>query len=188
MLADAARASLEDPAALDREFRSLAWIIGVQDLGDAFARSLETRLLASDDSQLRQDAANGIGAAEDAQGSARALGLVGHPGIRTMEVFALLGGQFGSPTTRDAAWDWFAVNLERVLQGLPGYAKDLTFGMVESFCDSKRRPEIEQQLTAKAIEFGSGALEVQRALEGIDLCIAQRNALGASVAGAMGAR
>lgn len=184
-LAAAARASLTDPAALDREFRSLTWTVGVQDLGDAFAQSLEARLLASDDSQLRQDAANAIGAAEDAKGSARALRLVADPGIRTMEVFALLGGQFGSPATRDAAWDWFAGNLERVLQGLPGYAKDATFGMVEWFCDTKRRPEIEQTLTAKADEAGSGALEVRRALEGIDLCVAQNAALGASVAAAM---
>jgi len=43
-------------------------------------------------------------------------------------------------------------------------------------------------LTAKAEEIGSGALEVQRTLEGIDLCVAQRKALGASVAAAMQAR
>ena len=187
-LAEAARASLTDPEALDREFRPLAWTIGVQDLGDAFAQSLEGRLLSSDDSQLRQDAAAGIGAGEDAQTSARAFGLLGSPGVRTMEVFALLGGQFSSPVTRDAAWDWFARNFDQVLESLPGYAKDATFGMVEWFCDPKPRPEIERKLTAKAKEIGSGALEVQRALEGIDLCVAQREVLGTSVAKALRVR
>jgi aminopeptidase N len=187
-LADAARASLTDPAALDREFRALAWSIGVQDLGDPFAQSLEALLLASEDSQLRQDAATGIGAAEDPKSSARALGLVGNPALRTMEMFPLLGGQLDSPVTRDAAWNWLESNFDRVLAGLPGYAKDATFGMAEAYCDAKRRPAIEQKLTAKAKEIGSGALEVQRTLEGIDLCVAQRAALGPSVAAAMQAR
>jgi aminopeptidase N len=187
-LADAARASLTDPAALDREFRALAWSIGVQDLGDPFAQSLEALLLASDDSQLRQDAATGIGAAEDPKSSARALALVGNPALRTMEMFPLLGGQLASPVTRDAAWDWLEGNFDRVLAGLPGYAKDGTFGMAEAFCDAKRRPAIEQKLTAKAKEIGSGELEVQRTLEGIDLCVAQRAALGPSVVAAMPAR
>ena len=187
-LAEAARASLTDPAALDREFRALAWGIGVQELGEPFAQSLEALLLASTDSQLRQDAAASIGTAEDPGSSARALGLVGNPALRTMELFALLGGQFSSPVTRDAAWDWLAKNFDRVIDGMPGYAKDATFGVAEYFCDAKRRPEIERMLTAKAEEIGSGALEVQRTLEGIDLCVAQRKALGASVAAAMQAR
>jgi cytosol alanyl aminopeptidase len=184
-LAEAARASLEDAAALDREFRPLAWTIGVQDLGDGFAASLESALLASQDSQLRRDAAIAIGAAESVEGSKRALALAGSPDLRTTERFALLRGQFGSPATRDAAWDWFAGNFDRLIAGLPGYAKDAAFGMAESFCDPVRRPEIERTLTAKANAAGSGALEVQRALEGIDLCVAQRAALGASVATAL---
>lgn len=187
-LAEAARASLADPAALDREFRPLAWTVAVQDLGPAFTESLESKLLAADDSHLRQDAAQAIGAAEDPQGSARAVALVGNPALRTTELFAVLGGQFAAPTTRDAAWDWLARNFDRVLEGLPGYAKDVTFGMAEVFCDSRQRARIEQTLSAKAQAVGSGALEVQRALEGIDLCIAQRNALGASVVAAMGTR
>jgi aminopeptidase N len=184
-LAEAARASLEDAAALDREFRPLAWTIGVQDLGDGFAASLESALLASQDSQLRRDAAIAIGAAESVEGSKRALALAGSPDLRTTERFALLRGQFGSPATRDAAWDWFAGNFDRLIAGLPGYAKDAAFGMAESFCDPVRRPEIERTLNAKANAAGSGALEVQRALEGIDLCVAQRAALGASVATAL---
>jgi len=187
-LAKAANASLADPAALDREFRALAWTVAVQDFGVAFTRSLESLLLASDDSLLRQDAASAIGAAEDPDSSALALALTGNPALRTTERFGVLGGQLDSPTSRDAAWDWLEANFDRVLEGLPGYAKDVTFSMAEVFCDANARGRIAQTLTAKAHEVGSGALEVQRTLEGIDLCVAQRNALQASVAAAMRAR
>jgi HEAT repeat protein len=187
-LTNAARASLVDPAALDPEFRSMAWRVGVLELGDPFAHSLESTLLASGDSLLRRDAASALGAAEDPKASARALALAQNPAIRTMEMYGLLGGQFLSPVTRDAAWDWLMRNYDSVLNKLPGFAKGSSFGIAEVFCDASLRPEIERTLNSKSKEVGSGELEVQQALEGIDLCVAQRAALGPSVAAAMGTR
>jgi len=182
---EAARASLRDPAALDPEFRSMAWIVAVQDLGDPFAQLLESTLLASEDSLLRRDAAWALGMAEEPKSSARALALSLHPGIRTTELYGLLGGQFVSPVTRAAAWAWLRENLDNVMNKLPGFEKGQLFGVAESFCDASQRPELDRTLTAKSKEIGSGELEVQRALEGLDLCVAQRTALGPSVAAAM---
>jgi alanyl aminopeptidase len=145
-------------------------------------------MLASQDSQLREDAAAGIGAAEDDKSSARALALSQNEAVRTVELLWLLSGQFSSPVTRDRAWDWLVTNYDRLLKRLPSFAKDAAFGLVESFCDAKRRPEIERTLMTKSKAIGSGELEVRRTLEGIDLCVAQRAALEPSVAAAMGTR
>jgi aminopeptidase N len=183
---EAARASLTDPAALDPEFRSMAWLVAVQESGDRFASLLESTLLASDDSLLRRDAAWALGMAEDPRSSARALSLSLHPGIRTTELYGLLGGQFMSPVTRAAAWAWLRENLDNVMNKLPGFEKGRMFGVAESFCDASLRPELDRTLTAKAKEVGSGELEVQRALEELDLCVAQRAALGPSVVAIMG--
>jgi aminopeptidase N len=187
-LTKAARASLDDPAALDPEFRSMAWRVGILELGDPFARSLESTLLASGDSLLRRDAASALGAAEDPKASARAWAQAQNPSIRTTELYGLLGGQFQSPVTRDAAWDWLTRNYDSVLNKLPGFAKGSSLGIAEVFCDAARRPEIERTLNEKSKEIGSGELEVQQALEGIDLCVAQRTALGPSVVAAMSTR
>ena len=187
-LTEAARASLKDPAALDPEFRSVAWGVAVRELGDPFARSLESTLLASEDSLLRSDAARALGLAEDPKASARALALSRNAAIRTNELYGLLGGQFLSPVTRDAAWDWLRGNFDRVLDRLPGFSKASTFELAEFFCDESRRPEIARTLEAKSKEIGAGELEVQQALEGIDLCVAQKAALGPSVVAAMEAR
>ena len=185
-LTEAARASLRDPAALDPEFRSMAWLVAVQELGDPFARLLESTLLASEDSLLRRDAAWALGMAEDPKSSARALALSLQPGIRTSELYGLLGGQFVSPVTRAAAWAWLRENLDDVMNRLPGFEKGRMFGVAESFCDASLRPELDRTLAAKSREIGSGELEVQRALEGLDLCVAQRAALGPSVVAEIG--
>ena len=184
-LTEAARASFKNPAALDPEFRSMAWSVAVQDLGDPFAQLLEAALLASDDSLLRQDAAWALGTAEDPKASARALTLSLNPAVRTTELYGLIVGQFISPVTRDAAWSWLRENLDKVLNRMPGFEKGGLFGLAETFCDASLRPELDRTLTAKSKEIGSGELEVRRAMEGLDLCIAQRAALGPSVATAM---
>jgi ERAP1-like C-terminal domain len=185
-LTEAARASLKNPAALDPEYRSMAWSVAVQELGDPFARSLESALLASEDSLLRRDAAWALGTAEEPKASARALALSLNPAVRTTELYGLIAGQFISPVTRDAAWSWLRGDLDKVLNRIPGFEKGGLFGLAEAFCDASLRPELDRTLTAKSNEIGSGELEVRRAMEGLDLCIAQRAALGPSVAAAMG--
>jgi alanyl aminopeptidase len=163
----------------------MAWTVAVQDLGDPFAQLLEAALLASDDSLLRRDAAWALGSAEDPKASARALTLSLHPAVRTSELYGLIAGQFISPVTRDAAWSWLRDNLDSALNKIPGFEKGGLFGLAETFCDASLRPELDRILTAKSREIGSGNLEVRRAMEGLDLCIAQRAALGPSVAAAM---
>jgi aminopeptidase N len=187
-LAGAARASLEDPAALDPEFRGMAWGVGVQELGDSFGQALASRLLASDDSLLRQDAAWALGTAEDPRGVARARALALDPATRSTELWRFLFSQFVSPVTRDSAWLWLDGNFDRVLQKLPAFEKPYSFQFAGSFCDKPHREAIERTLNAKSKAIGSGELEVQQVLEGVDLCVAQRAALAASVAAAMEAR
>jgi aminopeptidase N len=184
-LAAAARASLDDPAALDPEFRALAWTVGVQDLGASFAGSLEKAMLGSQDSLFRQHAASALGAADDPATSARALALVLDERVRTNELFGLLSGPFEGPATRAAAWAWFDTNTDAVLRRLPAFAQGYALGVVEPFCDSPHRAEITRSLEPRAQALAGGSLNFQRALEDIDLCVARREALGRSVAAAL---
>jgi HEAT repeat protein len=164
----------------------MAWSVAVQELGDPFAQLLESALLDSDDSLLRRDAAWALGTAEDPKAATRALTLSLNPAVRTTELYGLVVEQFISPVTRDAAWVWLRENFDHVLDKLPGFEKGGLFGLAETFCDAGLRSEIARTLTAKAKEIGSGELEVQRAMEGLDLCVAQRRVLGPSVTAAMG--
>jgi hypothetical protein len=55
---------------------------------------------------------------------------------------------------------------------LPGFARTATFDPVSAFCDAPHRASVEQYLTPKVRELGTGELELARALESIDLCVA----------------
>ncbi len=184
-LAETARASLDDPSAIDPEFRPLVWSVGVQDLGESFGQALEARMLASDDGLLRADAAWALGHAEDSQGSRRALALVLRPDVRPGEVSRILYPQFASPLTRDSTWTWFKSNTDRVLDKVASIFQARYIELLDSYCDSAHRNDIAQSLKAQVRKMGSGELEMQRTLEGIDLCIAQRAALGPSVEAAL---
>jgi aminopeptidase N len=187
-LAAAARASLDDSAALDPEFRALAWSVGVQDLGPTFAASLEKVMLASQDSLLRLHAARALGAADDPATSARALELALDERVRTNEMYGLLMGPFEGPATRTAAWAWFDANIDAVMRRLPAFAQGYALGLVEPFCDASQRSRIAAVLEPRAQKLAGGGLQLQRALEDIDLCVARREAFGPSVAAALAGR
>jgi hypothetical protein len=53
------------------------------------------------------------------------------------------------------------------------------------FCDAAHRASVEQFLTPKMRELGEGELELARALEKIDLCVALKNAHKADIATAL---
>jgi hypothetical protein len=187
-LPDTARASLDDPAAIDPEFRPLVWSVGVQELGESFGQALESKMLASDDGLLRADAAWALGNAEDPQGSRRALALVLRPDVRPGEVSRILYPQFDSPLTRDSTWVWFKANTDRVLDKVASIFQARYFELLDFYCDAPHRNDIAQALKTQVRKMGSGELEMQRTLEGIDLCIAQRTALGPSVEAALRAQ
>jgi alanyl aminopeptidase len=130
----------------------------------------------------REHAVAALGAAEDPQvaGMARAFTL--DERARLPEVFSIAYSQFDSPLTRNDAWDWYQQNVDTLLHRLPGFARSSTFAPMGYFCDSAHRASVERLLTPKMRELGEGELELARALEQIDLCVALRNAHSADIA------
>jgi aminopeptidase N len=176
VLARAARASLDQPDALDTGIRDVAWIVAVQEDGKPFADELLRRLRESEDGLWRQHAAQALGAAEDpgVAASARAFALEEH--TRVNELFAVGGGQFESAATREGAWSWYRENFETLMKRLPGFARPYAFESPAGFCDSTHRAEVEKFLAPEVRKLGMGELEFARTLERIDLCVALRQA------------
>ena len=184
-LARAARASLDQPETLDTGIRDRAWTVAVQEDGKPFADELLRRLLETDDGLWRQHAVDALGAAEDPQVAALARALTLDQRARLEEVFSIAYSQFDSPVTRNDAWTWYQQNVDTLLHRLPGFARSSTFGPMGYFCDSAHRANVEQFLTPKMRELGEGELELARALEKIDLCVALKNAHSADIAAAL---
>jgi aminopeptidase N len=182
VLARAARASLDQPEALDPGFRQQAWTVAVQEDGKAFADELLRQLPESDDGLWRNDAAEALGAAEDPEVARKARAFVLDERARVDEVFAIVYAQFASPVTRDETWTWYQQNIRMLFDRLPGFARTATFDPVSVFCDAPHRASVEQYLTPKVRELGTGELELARALESIDLCVALKKSHSRDIA------
>ena len=186
VLARAARDSLDQPDSLDTGFRDAAWSVAVQEDGKPFADELMRRAWESEDGLWRQHAAQALGGAEDPDVAARARAFALDERTRLIELFSISGGQFESPTTRDAAWSWYRENFEAIMKRLPGFARPYIFESPASFCDSKHRASVEEFLAPEVRGLGMGELELARALESIELCVALKQAHARDIGAALG--
>jgi aminopeptidase N len=181
LLAEAAGRSLEDPAAVDPEYLGLAWGAGVRLLGEPFAREMMARV-TSPDAVVRDAAAAALGTTLDPATSTEALELAVKPGVGVTEMGAIVFQQLGQPETREPAWTWLLGSLDRIRDRLPGFAQEYVYAMPSSFCDAGARTSVAGLLEQALAERRVSALRSARTLESIDLCIAQKAALGGGVA------
>ena len=186
VLADAAKRSLEDPAALDPEYRRIAWAVGVRSFGKPFADQLVARLTTSPDPLVRNAAAGAVGASTDTTVSAMALNLLTEPGIRALDMFYIVFPQLGQPETREQAWAWLLANFQQFHDRLPGFIQDVAYSTPSSFCDSPLRDSAARFLQDALAAQRTNPRTVARTLESIDLCIAQKAALGGQVSKLLG--
>lgn len=186
VLADAAHRSLEDPKALDPEFRPLAWAVGVRELGAGFAQAMIERAVSSESSSDRQAAAGALGAALDPATSVAALELALRPSLRINEMAEIIFQQLEQPETREAAWTWLLANFEQMRDRLPGFAQEYVYATPTYFCDAKPRASAKAFLDQAIAEKRVGSLRAARTLESIDLCMAQKAALGGQVSEVLG--
>ena len=68
---------------------------------------------------------------------------------------------------------------------MPDYALAYVLELPGSFCDSAHRAQIAAALTPKVRELGMGELELARALESIDLCVALKQAHAGDIRAAL---
>mgnify|MGYP001421911128 CR=1 FL=1 len=167
--------SLTDPSALDTGLRDRAWAVAVQDRAAGIYDAL-VRALVADDALARGHAAIALGLDDDTETAVRARDLALDPRVPASEALTLMFLQFGAPETRTQSWDWLQKNFDSFNGRMPAIVHPFVFQMLESFCDSSTRSEVNAFGAAKVKQLGAGELEFQRALESIDICIAQKAA------------
>lgn len=185
-LLQAAERSLEDPAALDPEFREAAWTVGVREGGAGFVAAMKDRVVNSPDPSIRLAAASALGAADRSSLSTEVLELTTQPGVGVNEMFSIAFRQVGYPASRDAAWTWLQDNFERFSNKLPGFAQGFAYALPAPFCDSGHREAAARFMEQAAKKSPVGPLRIAQTLESIDLCVAQKAVLGSQVSAALG--
>ena len=170
-LAEAAVRSMTDPQALDSGLRDRAWSVAAQEQAPGVVDFLATTLVGSD-ALARGQAAVALGLATDPRVAERARQLAIDPRVPSSEAMGLVGTQLGAPDTRAEAWGWMQQNFDALGARLPGFVKPFIFQMLQSFCDPQSREQVKAFGEGKARQIGTGELEVARAVEAIDLCVA----------------
>ena len=167
--------SLTDPAALDVGLRDRAWAVAVQERAAGIFDPL-VRAVTADDALARQHAAIALGMDDDPTTAmqVRELSLDTH--VPASEALTLMFLQFSAPETRTQSWDWLQKKFDRFSGRMPAFLQPYIFQMLEPFCDSSSRNEVSAFGATKVRQLGSGELEFRRAVESIDICIAQKAA------------
>jgi aminopeptidase N len=185
-LTEATLATLDHPEALDPALRDRAWTAAVQEAGARVIPALEKLVSSSADPQVRSNAARALGRVEDEALSRRVRQFALGDQLHATDVFGIVFGQFSAPETRAAALAWLIENDQALFHKLPGFSQPVLFGAPELFCDAESRLRIEQGLAPKVKSLGMGELELTRALESVDLCIAQKRAHAAQFSALLG--
>jgi len=84
--------------------------------------------------------------------------------------------------TRDFAYDFVKQNWDRLIAKLPTDTGAFLPYVADGYCDSQHRQDVENFFGGRSTKYTGGPRILTQVLEGIDLCVAYKNAQEASVA------
>ncbi len=180
-LADAAERALADPATVELLFRWRIWAIAAEDLGLPVVSRLYALAGESRDAAVRDDATSALGYGDTPEVSQAELAAALDPRFDFNIAFSILGQQIIRPQSRATAWSWLAAHRDAVVERVPVMFQGQLAWLGGSFCEPAERQAFESVLAARLRPAGGGSIEVDRALERIDDCIALRQAVGDSL-------
>ena len=98
------------------------------------------------------------------------------------ESLGILWGPAQRRQTRDFAYDFVKQNWDHLIAKLPTDSGSFLPYVAGGYCDSQHRQEVESFFSGRSTKYTGGPRILTQVLEGIDLCVAYKNAQEASVA------
>jgi len=161
------------PAAANPIIIETALAVGVDELGDEFVDHLLRLTLGSTDAVVRGRTLTAIGNTKDPDKAKEIRELVFSADLRNNEIYSILFPQVMMVETRDATWEWFQQNMDKILERVPEARWGRMTAVGGAFCDSGKQAEIEDFFAERIAEMTGGPRNLAKTLEGIDLCIAK---------------
>ena len=134
------------------------------------------------DENFRGDLLFGLGSFPDPEIIKTALPIVLSDEFDSRESLSILFGPTQRPQTRDLAYDFMKQNWDPLIAKLPTDTGAYTPYVASGYCDAGHRQDVESFFTGRSTKYTGGPRILTQVLEGIDLCIAYKNAQEASVA------
>lgn len=187
-LAQAAdRALAGDADALDPTYRSLAFIVAVQDRDSAFMDRLKAALAKSEDPLWRSNALAGLMAADSAEKVQRAIAYAqdADGGLQTLERQQLLRGLAGQPVGRDILFGLYQTDWDRMTANLPAFRRSSLPLLFASYCSADKAAAVDALFRPRLKALGANELELNQAVESIRICAELKTARGAQMEAAL---
>jgi alanyl aminopeptidase len=162
--------------AVPSDLAELALTVAAQEGDAAFFDSLVAFMSSSEDAVVRSNVLHAIANVDDDALRPRALALSLDEHLRVNEVFRPLGGQFGDPAGRDAAWTWLQANYDTLRHRMgPEYAGYLPL-VTAGFCTHEQAEAVRTFFSSRMADTNGGPRNLDSAVEEIELCAARADA------------
>ena len=161
------------PQAVNPIIIGTALKVAVDELGGEFVDHLRDLALGSTDAVVRRRMLAAIGSTKDPVKAAEVLELVFSDELRDNEIYSILFPQVFMAETRDATWDWFQQNIDRILERIPETSWGNVAFVGSAFCDPEKQAEVESFFEERIKTLTGGPRTLAKALEGINLCVAK---------------
>ena len=174
-----------DAAALDPVWFDRAFPLHVYFTGDAAARALVEKALASEDTMFRSAALEAVGSVADAKTLPWVFKVVTDPRVRMTERRALLDDLMSHGATRAAGYRWITENLDGLMTGSSGIFFTSRLPLLFAYeCSVERADEIARDLRPR-FAGTAGELELERTIERVRTCGELDKRLGAQLSTAL---
>ena len=123
-----------------------------------------------------------LGSFQDPEILKAALPIVLSDEFDSRESFGILFAPAQRRQTRDFAYEFVKQNWDRLIAKLPTDSGSFLPYVAGGYCDSQHRQDVENFFSGRSTKYTGGPRILTQVLEGIDLCVAYKNAQEASVA------
>jgi len=159
------------------ELAGLAIRIAAEEGGGPVVDALVAELATERGDVERRRVVLAIGSAyADAKVAERARALELDARLRPNETGLILAMQMRRAATRDAAWRFFAENVEKIVARMPPAYATSILNLATPFCDKPHKDELEKLFAPRIASIEGGPRALAGVLEEMTLCIARRAA------------
>ncbi|MEM9696931.1 MAG: ERAP1-like C-terminal domain-containing protein, partial [Myxococcota bacterium] len=171
------------PEALDIDIAQTVLGVVGESLTPEDFDALSARLEGEEESVRRGHLLAALTAVRDEALRNRALALVLDERVRVSEAMRPLWGQLADVRTRDGAWAWLSANLDKVMARLSPRRSGWLPAVSNVYCSADKAKAVEALFTPRLDKMAGGKRELSKAVEGLQICQAGKDAHRAELQG-----
>ena len=172
---------LADPQSVPQELVARVLAISGRHAGTEFIPKFQAALKTAKERKVRQQLIRGLSSVKDPQLVRQLLPMVLDPSNDAREVMWVMIGPSQEPATRDVVYTFVKENYDALIARIPEVFAAHLSRVGGSWCDAEHRKDVADFFTERSAHTPGGARILSQVLEQIDLCIAQKQAQGASI-------